>query len=412
MVTGIHNIRLYIAIFAILLGYIIHYHGIFYINATALDTQCYISVGSSEKCVTVHSRSNVTFDKHCSETPVHESPGGANLNMRETMETIHIAYASDHFIATKASIESVIKNSNAKDKLMFNIFECMDCVNTRPLKNLNELSAQIEQCGSRIQKHYYSYNEVDPYINKHYNGGNRLESPHNYVRYLLAEKLTGVDKCIWLDSDTLVLKDLVKFVNSVKTDKVIATFPAAIGDDEGMDYATVLKTLSMIGVKTSKEPEPRFNAGIIIYNLAKWRETNTTGNMLLMSDLNKRFRLWEVLGSQPPLVIMFSGSQFEHLNRSLYAGHLGSNRHIIIHEGVHFLHWNGPRKPWLECGLYKKLWIYGMIVNLQDYGHSNDWCIQYLFSFYFVKIGCLSLCITVSMLWFYRSIKQLHVKGK
>ena len=83
--------------------------------------------------------------------------------------------------------------------------------------------------GASLQLHPYRYEDVAPFINDHtdFNDGS-LKTPGNYVRFLLPEKLSSVERALWLDSDTLVTGDVVPFLEKYGKEKALAAVPPKI----------------------------------------------------------------------------------------------------------------------------------------------------------------------------------------
>ena len=134
----------------------------------------------------------------------------------------HVVYASsrEHTPGLMASVRSVIVNSLFPRKITIHIFQ----LDTSQI-DLDELDHWLLKRNSTLERHLYGYDEVAPFINANLNNTSRLKNPSNYVRYLLAEILPKVSKCLYLDSDTIVTKDVVPFMNERSTNKVISAFP-------------------------------------------------------------------------------------------------------------------------------------------------------------------------------------------
>merc|ERR1711871_1758688 len=112
---------------------------------------------------------------------------------------------------------------------------------------------------SLMQRHQYTIDEVIPYINVHLNNTSRLKSPSNYVRYLLAEKLKDISKCLYLDTDTVVTKDVVPFMRErSSSNKVLSAFPRSTQTVSAAAFSK-LKNLKV----DVAQPNPSFNAGIV-----------------------------------------------------------------------------------------------------------------------------------------------------
>lgn len=243
---------------------------------------------------------------------------------------IHICLAADkvHNIGISALVNSIKKNTNAPESLVFHKF-----------------SVDVD----------YTMQDILPYVNSNLLANDRLKSPANYVRFILANKLPDVDACWWIDADVIVQGDLVKYSKKIHLDKLVAAFP------RGSTYLdqNVYSTLEKEGLKLSSRNRG-FNAGIIYLNLALWRENNVDDTIRKICALNLKHSLWTTFGSQPPLQLIAGGDDFVALSGIDYVDGLGwrdlMRFNVRIPQNSMFLHWNGERKPWLSNGLYKEWW--------------------------------------------------------
>ena len=101
---------------------------------------------------------------------------------------------------------------------------------------------------------------------------------------------------------------------------------------------------------------PHFNAGLIIINLDLWRKQIIDEDMLQITQVNNKHALWTDLGSQPPLTILFGGTNFFKMPIEAFELTLGVRNVTEPEPGTYFLHWNGVHKPWMQDGLNKHLW--------------------------------------------------------
>ena len=101
-----------------------------------------------------------------------------------------------------------------------------------------------------------------------------------------------------------------------------------------------------------------FNAGMYLYSLKKLREMNLTKKALEILYFNVDMRKIMNHGTQPLMNLLFNGKSKPIDHRWNLTG-LGWQRNIekSILEGAFILHWSGPKKPWLNEGLYKEYWI-------------------------------------------------------
>ena len=185
-----------------------------------------------------------------------------------------------------------------------------------------------------------------------------LESPLNFARFYLSELLpAGARKALYLDADVIVKGDAV------------ALFDAALPRGE-LCAATLRKTTlgdkgvaSLRGQKLQARFEARygaalplrehgFNAGVFLFNLARWQALNLTAEVEYWIRANNAEKLYS-LGSQPPLTLAVHGARTGgcqplpaewHLD---CLGCIGAGRIKTAEElrRAKLYHWNGPRKP-------------------------------------------------------------------
>lgn len=98
-----------------------------------------------------------------------------------------------------------------------------------------------------------------------------------YFRLLLADVLPNLDKCLYLDTDIVVEKDLFDFYNLNIDDYYLAGVRAA---GYQINAPHNVKRLALPEVKNY------FNAGVILLNLKKIREDNLTSRFMQLMDMN------------------------------------------------------------------------------------------------------------------------------
>ena len=102
--------------------------------------------------------------------------------------------------------------------------------------------------------------------------------------------------------------------------------------------------------------ERGFNAGVFVFDLARWRAMNLTAEVEWWVRANTAEQLY-LLGSQPPLTLTVLGGAGRcqqlpdswHVNclGCMGAGRLKSKEELAA---AHLLHWNGPNKPFKSAG--------------------------------------------------------------
>ena len=89
-----------------------------------------------------------------------------------------------------------------------------------------------------------------------------------------------------------------------------------------------------------------FNAGVLGFNLKKWREKNLTREAVYWMRMNKinRKNLWK-LGTQPILYLL-CGEDWKALDSHWNVDRLGTRGNPVSMKAIsnaYILHWNGPR---------------------------------------------------------------------
>ena len=184
-----------------------------------------------------------------------------------------------------------------------------------------------------------------------------LESPLNFARFYLAEMLPGVDKVFYVDADVIVQGDAVQLLRSALPhgELCAATLRRTTLGDKGV--------ASLRGERLRRRFRERygfalplkergFNAGVFVFNLAKWAALNLTAEVEYWVRANNREKLYS-LGSQPPLTLAVHGApggRCQPLPSEWHvdclgcmgAGRLKSEETL---RAARLLHWNGPNKP-------------------------------------------------------------------
>jgi lipopolysaccharide biosynthesis glycosyltransferase len=185
-----------------------------------------------------------------------------------------------------------------------------------------------------------------------------LEHPLNYARSYLADILEPcVERVIYLDSDLIVVDDIVKLWG-------IRLGSRAIGAPEYChtnftkyftDSFWSNKAFTKVFDHLRNKP-CYFNTGVMVMNLVKWREQNYRSTIESWMKRQKEARIYE-LGSLPPFLLVFAGDVEPIDHRWNQHGLGGDNlegRCRPLHPGpVSLLHWSGKGKPWIRLDARK-----------------------------------------------------------
>lgn len=178
-----------------------------------------------------------------------------------------------------------------------------------------------------------------------------LEQPLNYARTYIADILPAcVKRVIYLDSDVIVVDDIVKLWG---TD----LGPHPLGAPEYChanfsQYFTENFWADPMLAEVFKGRNPcYFNTGVMIMDLEMWREWEFSKAIEEWMEVQKEIRIYD-LGSLPPFLLVFAGDvqaieprwNQHGLGGDNFQGHCRK-----LHPGpVSLLHWSGKGKPWIR----------------------------------------------------------------
>ena len=295
---------------------------------------------------------------------------------------VHIATAADddYIEGVIGLIKSAYRKSLHPSMIQFEVF----LTPSQNLSAIEDLQLSKESFNNKwaIRLHRFNLSEVDSYINKQFKYSTKkgnLKSAHNYIRYILFERLPDVDYCLWIDADIAMNKDVVDFVtektrtaNELKKLKdskmenqkeyglpgktfrenyILGAFPRSLNVFNDSVYSRLQK------LKIKVQGLPHFNAGFLLMNLDLWRKRYIDKDMLLITKVNNELSLWTGFGSQPALNLLLGGKKLFQLPKDTIELNLGYHSISKPKESIYFLHWNGKHKPWLENGFNKHLWV-------------------------------------------------------
>ena len=184
---------------------------------------------------------------------------GMKYTINSSYNHIHILFAfdNDYYLLSSVTITSILKTANENSYIHFHIiaskgfqFQTMKKLNSLKVK-INNNSDFIFYNGSRVEEDFGK-----KIIKEKFGTG-------EYAKLLASELLDkNIERVIILDSgDLLIQKDLLELYNYPLNDYLIM----GVIDP----YAFCVKYLSFFFRKYKY-----INAGVVIYNLKKWREMN------------------------------------------------------------------------------------------------------------------------------------------
>lgn len=185
-------------------------------------------------------------------------------------------------------------------------------------------------------------------INEH--KGNLAAGP-NFARFYLAELLPrDIVKVVYLDADTIVLKDVAHLFETSLTSAtpeshaiaaVSRKYKAMCGSFINCKSSEVRFLLRSQQIDDPETDLDAFNAGVMVIHLERWRAQRLTRQVEFWISWNADLPLYK-LGSNPPLVLAVR-DKFQHLDPRWNC----QRSHTCWHPfeaGV--MHWSGVNKPW------------------------------------------------------------------
>ncbi len=193
-----------------------------------------------------------------------------------------------------------------------------------------------------------------------------LEHPLNYARSYLADILEPcVERVIYLDSDLIVVDDIVKLWwtrlgsgTTIGAPEYCHTNFTKYFTDSFWNNKALTKVFDHGRKQKQQQQQEKkksklcyFNTGVMVMNLVKWREQNYRSKIESWMERQKESRIYE-LGSLPPFLLLFAGDVEPIDHRWNQHGLGGDNlegRCRALHPGpVSLLHWSGKGKPWIR----------------------------------------------------------------
>lgn len=180
-------------------------------------------------------------------------------------------------------------------------------------------------------------------------------SKETYYRLLIGDILPeDVHKILYIDPDTAINRNLAEFYNTDVSDYVLAAAPHLKGIIEKGN-------LLRLGMKKTSR---YINAGVLLINLDKWRETVTLKQILgFISENIKKL----LLADQDVVNVLFENNtlyvdeRLYNLDEKVYkrysAKSAGKKQINIdwVRKNTVIVHFNGKHKPWREKNYAGKL---------------------------------------------------------
>jgi len=163
----------------------------------------------------------------------------------------------------------------------------------------------------------------------------------SYLRLFMTQFVdSDIDKLLYLDCDLIVRDD----IEDLWTTDVSKHFLAAVPDPYSDNHVNL----------GFREDEEYFNSGVLLVNLAKWRETDVLPRLIRYTEENSRILRYH---DQCALNAVFRNQvlflpyrwNFPARNADLPPGALGMTKQEFrqLRQNPSIVHYTGPFKPWL-----------------------------------------------------------------
>lgn len=279
-----------------------------------------------------------------SKISTSQIPSKVHWTGKEFKEIIPIFYSSspEMFPIMSASLTSVAMNTKNYIKIF---------VLRRNNSNYNEKEViALKKLQKKLKNFEINYITVDSnkFIDFNLPKSNYI-TMETYFRYLLPNIDVNIDKAIYLDCDTICLKDITELYKENIGDNLLG----ATCQEKGK-YMT--PGMSKIIAKTGiKDPYTYFNAGVLVFNCKKFRENNTT--QILFEKTNLLAGKIEY-ADQDILNIVCENKYKELDNKyNYYCFRINNIKDVNI---IHFV---GIEKPWnSQCPYDNYFWKYALML--------------------------------------------------
>ena len=234
-------------------------------------------------------------------------------------KTIHIFYATDDNYKNYLilAIKSVLESANENDNLHFYILATNILNNETFEENLKKLK-QIKFC--KIEVIYINDNLIKKFpVTLHI-------TTAAYLRYFIPILKPKLNKCLYLDVDTIVLRSLNNFYNINLKNK----YAAVVSDKLSVKDKNI--RLQKFNIKNY------FNSGVMLLNLKQIRKHNLFERFLKESKFSK-FMDQDVLNFIFKNNVIYLQGIYNYMIKN-------TNFQKINNKNITILHFAGTIKPW------------------------------------------------------------------
>ena len=296
----------------------------------------------------------------------------------EDQKHIHVAMTLDanYIRGTMAAVLSILQHSTCPENLSFYFLSAHSEANL-----FSAIKSTFPYLNFKIYR--FDLNLVHGKISKSIRQA--LDQPLNYARIYLADIIpSNVGRVIYLDSDIVVVDDIVKLWDVDMEDKVVAAPEYCHANFT--QYFTDAFWSDQEFSKTFHGRNPcYFNTGVMVMDVDKWRKGEYTQKVEEWMAVQKNKRIYH-LGSLPPFLLVLAGNikAVDHRwNQHGLGGDNFKGKCRNLHPGpISLLHWSGKGKPWLRldsrkpCNidhLWKPYDLYRSSKQSLEEWHRRNW---------------------------------------
>ncbi|KAL9240900.1 hypothetical protein vseg_015068 [Gypsophila vaccaria] len=264
---------------------------------------------------------------------------------------VHVSMTLDYeyLRGSMAAVHSVLKHATCPENIFFHFITAeFDSLSPRVLSQL------VRSTFPSLNYKVYIFRE-DAVINLISSSvRHALENPLNYARNYIGDILdTCVSRAIYLDSDVVLVDDIIKLWNITFSGAHVIGAPEYCHANFTSYFTDLFWSDSLFKSTFSARPRPPcyFNTGVMVMDLTRWRAGNYRGRIEKWMEIQKKRRIYD-LGSLPPFLLEFAGDVEGIDHRWNQHGLGGDNVRGScrpLHAGpVSLLHWSGKGKPWVR----------------------------------------------------------------
>ncbi len=275
--------------------------------------------------------------------------------MNKYSNEVPVVMASDHnyLLPSCVTVWSVLKNGSQDTKYEFYFLVSVE------LENMDNGLFDIFK--DVFPNFSYQYIIIDKHLFDSVTLTNQHVTIETYYRLIVSELLPSIDKCIYLDGDTIIQCDIAELY---QIDLKMDFYLAAVVDigmqcGRGEYFAKHKRELGFESMETY------FNAGVLVFNLKKIRSDKCVPDFLKTIDKNYSLEDQDILN-----VVCKGKVHFLPLRYNVFSGFLrkeefyncgmfGKEEMREIREGnICIMHYaGGVEKPWInQYGKDAELW--------------------------------------------------------